>query len=85
MPPRKSTLTELDQMVAEAQVLTAKECQCWHPERRVKCQLSAGHQGPHKWNYVSGSRSLWWNDKGRTCTDPQKRKRRVRTNDKVGN
>lgn len=74
MPSRKSTLTELDQMVAEAKKLTATECQSWHPERHVKCQLEASHQGPHRWHYVAGSRSLWWSDTGRTYTEPQKRR-----------
>ena len=59
MPKRRDTLEQLRQMIALSRELIAKECQASHPKRRVRCQLEAGHQAPHRWQRRRGIVCEW--------------------------
>lgn len=69
MPTRKSTLTELNQMVSLSRQLIARECLATHPKRRFRCQLEAGHlfdtatlepqAEPHQWQRRRGTIHKW--------------------------
>ena len=59
MPKRKVTLIELNQLLALSGELIARECKDFHPKRRVRCQLEAGHTGPHQWQRRRGVVNRW--------------------------